>query len=167
MWFEYKVYGEKSVTHNLERFGDRATDMRPVLEMIAMRFHGEAEMQFASEGSHAGTPWDPLSAWRLAQKRLLGYPDDILVATGALRKSLTRENAEGSIDEVTRDSLHFGTTIPYAWRHQKGEHENPNRKLPKRPVLVVTREFEREIVKRLQRFLVEGEVTPGRERVSV
>lgn len=165
MWFDLEVYGAHDTAINLERFALRAVQARPALEMIALRVHGEAEMQFGTEGAHMGDPWAPLSDWRLREKRAAGYPDDILVATGDLRKSLTRENAKGSVHQVTDSMMRIGTEIPYAWRHQKGVSEDPRYKLPKREMLKITPEFRREIIKRLQRFVVTGEVVDGREAV--
>lgn len=86
--------------------------------------------QFATEGR--GNPWRPLAASTLEEKRRLGFPDDILVRTGALRDSLINP---GKAKETGANYLAWKTDVPYAGFHQAPP--TPGRP-PKREVIDIT-----------------------------
>lgn len=151
MQFVLHETGFDAVETRLLRFERTVVNMRPVLERIGARLEGEIEKNFARE-SAAGKSWAPLAASTLARKRALGYPEDILVATGALKRSL-REGGANNIHQVGRDFVRVGTTDEKAAFHQKGTS-----KMPARPFAVVSKDFRRETVKRMQRWIVEGEL---------
>ena len=71
---------------------------------------------FTRQGGPDG-PWQPLSDYTIAQK---GHAR-ILEDTHRLEESLTRTTPD-SIIRVTDSSLDFGTRVPYAIEHERGDH---------------------------------------------
>ncbi len=62
--------------------------------------------QFVPQGLFGGTPWPPLERERQA------YPS--LVATGALKASLTERGAPGGYAYLDGTAVVVGTSLPYA-----------------------------------------------------
>lgn len=152
MEFATEVTGMEAVRTRMLRFENVAVHMEPVLQRIAMRIEGEIEKQFATEGAHAGSKWAPLAKTTLARKKALGFPSDILVATGDLKRSW-RKGGIGNIFDVTPDMVRVGSLDKKTKFHQKGTS-----KMPARPMAVLTPQFRREAVKRMQWWIVEGKL---------
>lgn len=109
---------------------NRAQDLRPVFREIARSFNEFQDDLFASSGAAAGG-WAPLAPSTLAQKAAQGYPSDILVRTGRMRRSLVSKTSD-SVEEITAKYLLIGTSRPYARFHQTGTV-----RMPARPIIVV------------------------------
>lgn len=64
-------------------------DMRGPLRGVINDLHRQSDAQFASLGSAAGTPWEPLDPTTVSGKMRMGYPAPgwPLIATGELRES--------------------------------------------------------------------------------
>ena len=84
--------------------------------------------QFRTEGGHGSGGWQDLSPAYAAEKAK-HYPGaPILVRTGALRSSLTRESDQNFIYRAQPLTLTLGTRVPYGVYHQKGGPDLPVRK---------------------------------------
>jgi len=83
----------------------------------------------------------------------------ILVDSGALRGSLTQAGHPEQIVELGRDSLLYGTRVPYARFHQRG-----TRRMPARPPLVIRAVERANFAKRLRAYIVTGDATGFRMR---
>jgi hypothetical protein len=93
-------------------------------------YQHEAEL-FASSG---GGKWKPLSA-RYATWKVRHFPGrGMLVATGALKTSLTRPFAAGAVYRASAQGLLIGSSLPYARAHFTGTPPDSRgpRSLPKR-----------------------------------
>jgi len=103
----------------LQRYAAHVGDPQPALErMRALLARGEQEV-FGTQGAAIGFHWAaPAEPDRKADPQLL-------VATGALRASLTGADA----GEVGAVELRFGTDVPYARFHQYGTSKMPARQL--------------------------------------
>lgn len=145
MRFEFEVHGDKLVSRKLVRFGNRAIDAAPAFRLIAddMR-HYETE-RFDSAGN--GT-WAPLEASTIAQKARKGLDPRILHATERLRRSLTSDHAPDQELIITPAFMVFGSKVPYAQFHQKGEG------VPTRKPLGFTEGQKRQILRRLQAHVI-------------
>lgn len=139
----FSFLGEDQINRTLEGFADRAQDMRPAWDNVREFFTDYEEKWFADRGRG----WKQLSpsyaAWK--EKHYPGQP--ILVREGEMEASLT----DGPAIDVREPSYAiFGTDDPKAALHQRGEG-----RLPQRRVIDVDDEGRAEIVRFVQRYLVE------------
>ena len=145
--FSLNIEGEEQVSRMINRTTDRAEDLRPFLDAVATFLPQIMEEQFSSEGARTGG-WAPLSPDYADQKAKKWGNQPILVASGRMRRSLVG-SGEGSISrQVGRDSLEFGTDIPYAGLHQTGTS-----RMPMRRILDLKEDDRKAILKMLQRHL--------------
>lgn len=151
--FEFSVFGEKLINRRLERIEMRAVRAAPAFESIAGTLRGYEKRAFNSEGATTGGPWAPISDGWLAEKRRRDLDPRVLHATHRLRDSLTQRGDAEHLEIVTDNALVFGTLVPYAEAHQKAK---PPR--TKRRFLAFTEPQKRYILKRLQKFVMTGEV---------
>ena len=76
---------DREVRQLFRRLRDELSDFRPFFDNQGRKILREEFREvFDSEGNGQ---WAPLAESTLAQKRRMGYPDDILVATGRLKRS--------------------------------------------------------------------------------
>lgn len=143
MLIDFDVIGEDRVAADLLRFSDRADDMRPALLGVAADMRDQVGQRFDDEGPG----WAPLAASTRAAKG----NDAILYETGDLSASLTDESQPGGFAIATHDTLHYGSSVPYAGYHQRGTE-----RMPKRKILDFGPEDRRTHIRTLQRYLVEG-----------
>jgi phage gpG-like protein len=155
MRLEFEVHGEKLVSRNLLRLSNRITDASPAFEHIAGQLLGWEGDLFDSEGDSAGRPWAPLRKTTLDAKLRRHQDPHILVATGALRDSLTMKGAEDQTIIITPSSLTFGSTVPHARFHQRGTDRTPQR----RP-LDLSEANRKAMVRTLQRHVLVGVLPP-------
>lgn len=125
--FVMEEKGGEVAERHLTGLAKRGEDPRPAFRQITDELRlGEAEW-FDSAG--AGT-WPRLSDRTLESKQRQGLPREPLVATGALRRSLTVKRGQGGIRSVTKRQMRFGSRIYYAKFHERGTG------VPARPILV-------------------------------
>lgn len=125
----------------------RLRDLRPAWRALVAYLRQTARLQFASQGTRGGSPWQRLTV-RYAQRKERVYPGQpILRASDALFRSVTSETPD-SIVEVEPQSLAFGTSLARGGYHQRGEGNNPRRRF-----LVVTQEDRRQIKKLVRAHL--------------
>lgn len=147
MRVEISLAGDKQVSRELLRFGERALMARPAFEAIGELLLTVEQHQFASEGRFASGGWAPLAESTLAQKT----GPSILDETGELRASLTERGDPHQIFDVGDEYLLFGTDLDYAGYHQTGTS-----RMPRRRPLELREEQRAEAVKILQRFITTG-----------
>lgn len=145
--FEFE--GEVQLDRTLQRFELAAADATPVWHQLGDRFAEASRQQFDTEGSYGSGGWDPLSpryaAWKA--RRYPGKP--IMRRSDDTYNSLTQRPF--GIENITEHSAEFGTGLAYPPFHQRGEGNNPVRKVVDLP------ESERRIwAKALQSWLVTG-----------
>ena len=142
----FKAFGEEEVSYEMLGIGDRAMDAAPVLHQIADMLRASELKLFETEDA-----WAPLKESTLIRKAALGQPSDILKATEALFRSLTRHES-GGFEVITDDTLYFGTSVEYAKFHKTG-----TRFMPARDPLQVDEVLRRRIAKEVQRYLMAEE----------
>lgn len=149
----FDFYGDAQVERTLERFAEHAEDVSPAWEAIASRLTVVERRQFASEGRTGSGGWAPLSP-RYAAWKARHYPGQpILVATGALRRSLTTRPL--GIERIEPHEAWLGSDIDYGGFHQRGDG------VPRRRPVELTENERRRWVKIIQRFIVTGNATPN------
>lgn len=134
----------------------RALDLRPVFEVMHQAWTVEMIEQFATEGSYyMGEQWAPLSP-EYAKRKMRKYgPMPILIATGALVKSLIGEGGE-HVKQIGPDHAVFGTSVPYAQYHQGGTG-----KMPKRQIIKVTDQLARVGYDSAMKYITTGKAERG------
>lgn len=111
----------KSLGKRLDNLTKRTNRLEIPFRRFGLYWVTETEKQFDKQVDPKGTPWAALKPSTLEQKRKLGYPDDILTRTGALRKSLGF-SAKGKSLEVFSSSA-------YGQFHQYGTSKMPQREI--------------------------------------
>ena len=148
----------------IAKFGgiaERLAHPEPALNVIADNLELHVAQQFATEGGRAGAPWAPLAPSTLtARARRWGYyrsapagAAGILRWTGRLAASF-RQGALDHIREIDATHLRWGSVDPRAKFHQSTA---PRRRLPRRPPIAFTGDFQqRELVFTPLRLWLQG-----------
>jgi phage gpG-like protein len=158
MRFEVSVFGDQQVSREILRVGKRPADSRPLWPSIVDLMESRIELNFRTQGKFASGGWQPLKPATILRRKLKGQvPIRILTATGALREALTTSSAAGAKRKMKKKELQFGTqgAVNYGAHHQFGA---PAAKLPMRKPVEFTEATRKELVKRMQRFVMTGEV---------
>jgi phage gpG-like protein len=146
------VFGDEQISRELLRFSAHAGNAQPAFHKIAQDMREQIKEQFGTEGDRGSGGWAPLKEATIAAKASAGLDPHILQATHSLMESLTG-SAGDHIEEITDDSLLFGSSDPKGRFHQKGTSRMPARK----PV-DFTELDRRGFVRTLQKYIVHGTV---------
>jgi phage gpG-like protein len=122
-----QAQGDDVASRHLTELAKRGEDPRPAFRQIVEEMRSAEGEWFGSDG--AGT-WPKLADSTLEAKRRAGFPTDVLVATGALRRSLTVKRGKGAQRSITKRQMRFGTKVYYGKFHDQGSG------VAKRPILV-------------------------------
>jgi hypothetical protein len=149
--------GETQINRRMLRISERATMAAPALELVHDYLTGVSEGQFETQGAASGHPWAPLvSATRERKERdkdprVKASGSTILVATGALKRSLVNQGDPNMVHIVTNDTMVYGTKLKYGQVHQKP----PAGQTRRRPV-DLTLENKLVMVKTIQYWIMRG-----------
>jgi phage gpG-like protein len=156
---DLELFGEKQFSRGLLRIGQNAGDMRPAFKEIHTMVLGVEKRQFDSQGQAFSGGWKPLAPSTKKRKAAENLDPRILHATGDLRKSLIHKTNKNHVFRASRDEMFVGSSIPYGPHHQWGSKDGV---LPRRRPFEFDEAVRRDIVKTLQRHLVEeGEFGRG------
>ncbi len=122
------------------------------LKVIRQLLISATKMNFALGQSPDGVPWAPLKRPRSRPRdkrkgRKAGSVDLPLRDSNTLMNSLTA-NGPGSVDEISGNTLRWGTSVFYAPFHQYG-----TRYIPRRQFLGMTPELQARIDSVLKKFI--------------
>ena len=140
MKFSVVIFGEEKVAAKFDRMAKDMEDARPAFEKVAEYLMEITETQFDSQGRRGGGSWKFLTPAWLRYKQLKGYDTRILHKFGILRRSVTRQHAEGQVLHIKKEEIEFGSELEYAARHQFGYAQTPAR-----PYLKILRSDEKKI----------------------
>jgi hypothetical protein len=102
--YTVEIIGLEKVLTGLGSLESKLTRLSPLMELFGKEFYSEESSLFET------APWTPLKPETEARKaKLFGGPSRILVATGTLLESLTKQGAEGNIHRVSDDGAEFGS----------------------------------------------------------
>ena len=158
----YIVNGEEKVTHELRRFAARAMEPEPILYLVADALRAIEKERFAREGPG----WAELADSTIERKG----SSKIGVETEAMMDSLTKKGAEGSLEEVLGNVLHFGTNLtdeegfPYPVVFDEGTQDGTQ---PARPLFDVNEGMLRMFTKSIQSYLLGLRASPRKMGDSV
>lgn len=152
MRLQLDVYGDEQLNRELLRFSAYVGNAQPAFKEIADDMREQVSDQFASEGQRGSGGWAALKPSTQASKAAAGLSPFILQATGDLVNSLTSQSHGSHIEDITDDSLTFGSKVSYGGFHQKGTS-----KMPARKPVEFTALDRRNFVRTLQRYFVLGD----------
>jgi len=124
------IIGVDEVELSLREGMTALSNMKPALEVVAEDMMEVIDINFGSQGRRGGGSWKQLSAYTLERKMREGYPPIILVATSALRDSMTLRRDPGMELKITRSEVRLASNLPYANVQDKGGGRSD---LPARP----------------------------------
>jgi len=143
--FVAEIQGVVQLDRAFNRVDQEISDFRNFWPGVITTFYDIESQQFHTEGaSGASGKWTPLSpAYKLFKER--EFPGKtILRREDALYESMTGPDALDSILRPEEHELVIGSALPYAPIHQKT-----------RPIISLTEESKRRMVKSIQQRLVE------------
>jgi phage gpG-like protein len=105
------VEGAAAAQQMMRGLAERAANTEPAMSSVADEMLAGQADWWASQGHGS---WPPLAESTLRIKASRGQPATMLVATGALRASLTSKGATGQTLVVSRDQALIGTRVAYA-----------------------------------------------------
>ena len=157
----YSVANDAAFKAGLNRALEECTDLRIPYGLILKDFYRSERAIFTLKGAgqypdFKGEKVGDTGKTRYQLRKLKdrGFEYPLLKSSGKLEKSVTTPNSEGSIANITKLSLVFGTQIPYAIYHQS---DKPRNKIPLRKFLFIGPEASRfansDQQGRLQRWL--------------
>lgn len=148
--FSVEIAGNTQLDHAFRQFAARLRDFSVVWPDVAEVLREIIAETFDTEGTSGGQAWQPLTPRYAAWKRRKVGNKPIEELSGALRASLTRKNARGSVETYTATELTLGSSLRYARVQHTG-----NRRLPARPLLRLTESDKRRMVKAVQTLLIQ------------
>ena len=113
----------------VERAGDISAPLNKGADIVAAGI----KKNWDTKGAYFGSGWPAIAETTLLQKLHDGYPSETLVATGALKNSLT--GGSDWIRRLAKTQITLGTRNYKSRFHQGGV---TSRGLPKRKVLAIT-----------------------------
>ena len=144
----FVVANDVQLERSFSRFADSIKDLRGAWMEIADDFRSGERQQFSSGGGFGSGGWASLAPATLSLKARHGYPADILVRTGELRRSLTQKGGQ-HVEDIQPLQLRIGTDVDYAIYHQKGTSRHPTR-----PPIQLPEEQKTRWHKAIHRYLV-------------
>ncbi len=126
--FENQVQFSSLIRKALGQVGD----LKEAFFLISEDFYKSerAIFKLKSKGGYV----DLSPKYKTLKTRILGDPYPILKFSGALEKSITTPNAEGSIRRISKTDLIIGTSIPYGVFHNSDATRN---KIPQRKFVFI------------------------------
>lgn len=139
--------GATQARDRLRDVGERGGDVRKASSAVRTAYREAQEARYASAGHGS---WPPLKAETVESKRRQGLDTRLMRASGALYKSLTAARANAQVDERHKDSLVFGTNLPYAQYHDQGKG------VPRRALMEFTAAERKAMADALGQFVAKG-----------
>jgi hypothetical protein len=119
--------GVERYVRGFNLIGSEVQDFEEPFRIILGDFREVESGIFSTEGASEGNPFPALSK-KYADWKEENFPGRaIMTLTGALRASLTGRSS-GTIERIEKKEAEFGTSLPYAHRHQVG-YRMPMRKI--------------------------------------
>lgn len=155
MIIEMGLFGEKEARFELIGLAAAPNHLTGAWRRIDKSLSAMFARQFDTEGEYRSGGWEPLKPSTIAAKLRAGVaqPERVLYATGRGRNSLARPTHEDHIFDVDNDGVTIGSSVPYLiYHHSKKE---PRHRLPRRPLLALTRPDQLRFAKIIQADIAE------------
>lgn len=133
----WDIEGTKELSRRIGEIGKEIQDWTPAFKQAASDLKQVYENDvFSTEGSEVGEHWKPLSSRYLARKVAQGYPPDILIRTGKMKKSFQ--------SLFRSDYAEVWNSVYYFKYHQSKE---PRTRLPRRVMMKLGEQQKQLVVK--------------------
>jgi len=134
-----KSNGVPQFKRKIKAINSRLENPERVWPKVGSYLSHTARRQFSTEGMWLlGKKWTPLKPETRIRKMRKGYSRKILVATGAMKATMTSRPMD--IEEYHGSHAVFGSSDPKVEWHSKGTKRNGKRINPPRPILPLTAE---------------------------
>jgi phage gpG-like protein len=130
MAISMKIFGVTEVEDLLDGAMSALRNMKPALELVARDLMEVIDINFGSQGRRGGGSWKQLDPQTIQRKVREGELPLILIATSALRDSMTLYRDPNMDLRVTRDSISLSSRLIYADVQNRGGGPSD---LPARP----------------------------------
>lgn len=148
------VIGEGRVISLFRGMRRRANNPEAAWEEVGEMLSDAVENQFRSDGAWFGTPWAPLTPAYLARKLSRGYPRDILIASGEMKRTFTGRPME--VETYRGKTATYGSNNQKAKWHHGGTRRNGRQVNPPRPILKATSREARAAARILAKHIMRG-----------
>jgi phage gpG-like protein len=148
---EARVFGEEIVNRRLLRFAATTVDASDAFRQIVGILRDATEQNFATRGRSGGSIWRDLSK-PYARRTGRRVSERILRLTDRLYDSLVDPTHPEHVEEVGPTQMRWGSRVPYGVYHQSSA---PRSRIPYRPPVRLSQRRRQEVVKALQRAIVE------------
>ena len=152
---EVDVFGTALIRRRLLRFAERAEDMRGAWDDVAAILEAATKRNFATRGASGGIRWRALNE-RYAAATGRAPTERVLRLSDRLYDSLTKSGHVDHIFEADRDSMRWGSSVPYGKYHQS---TRPRRVIPFRPPVRLSENAKRSVTRAIHRELMAGGAT--------
>jgi phage gpG-like protein len=155
MIIEMALLGEKEARFELIGLAIAPNHMVGAWRRIDKSLSAMFARQFDTQGQYRSGGWQELKPSTIAAKTRAGMSDParILYGTGKGRNSLARPTDENHIFDPDDDGVTIGSKVPYLiFHHSKKE---PRTRLPRRPLLALTRPDQLRFAKIIQADIAE------------
>lgn len=152
MGLVYDHAAGRRIAKSLRNLADRTEDVTPAWPKVGAYLSRQVRRQFSTRGKHFGTPWKPLAASTMKQKRRLGFARIPLVRTGDLRASFIGRPM--NVEIYRAQSATFGSALDKAVWQQRGTRRHGRRHIPPRVILKITPEISADVRDILRKHII-------------
>lgn len=114
------IFGDERVHRQLLRGAAVAVNPKVAFNVIASDLMNVIGANFESQGRRGGGSWKFLQPDTIRRKLAKGQDPRILIATGALMRSMTERGDINQNLQVTSKTIRLSSELPYAEAHDQG-----------------------------------------------
>jgi hypothetical protein len=140
MFTSYSIANDAAFKASLDKAREQVEDLRLPYGLILKDFYKSQRAIFKLQGPGQYPPFqgergeDGFTNYQRRKIKKRGFDYPLLVSSGRLAASLLGPSAPGSVAQITKLSLVFGTSIPYGIYHQS---DAPRKKIPLRKFIFI------------------------------
>ena len=150
----------------LRGFGSRLNGWQKIGPRLHSQLIQREKDRFATQGVSEGDRWAKQQpGWAKVKIKLGVEPEPLRWLPGKERlyPSLTKKSHPEHIWRKTFDGFHFGTAVPYAWRHAQGRGVNPlGERIPQRRLAWLSPRSQERVAQMLAIYVARGNTRGNR-----
>lgn len=135
----FSVMGQVQLSRTFDQLSLGVANLRKPFEKIKRDFYQTQKATFDNEGAYEGKPrWKELKPEYKRWKERKYPSSQTLVLDGTLKRAATTPSSEGSVAEVTKDSVALGVDLPVNGWNLAALHQFGTKNMPAREVIRLT-----------------------------